>query len=655
MAALAAWLKRLAPRRWDWPWLFAGLSSYLLLIAFLGTAVAKARVLTKLHGAGALDLMPALGVDAAVLFGLAALLAMVEAAAWWLRVATWSIAAVCSALALIGAFYFAIAGAPLSLAAIRLGLERFGDLRGVLAEALRRIGAAEIEAALIVLATLPVATWTFLRRRETVTSEGDWARARAAAAMAMVGLASWSFSGTPALLPLRQLRSDALLATALQEAKPTSPARRPRFKGYLPEILVSQPQLARLRSGARTNVVLLVLESTRYDATGLASAGGASTPNLVALAARGTTAPVARAVLPHTSKSLFSMLCDRLPTMQHTLFETSTALQVQCLPGILDAAGYRTGFFQSALGFFEGRPRLVANLGFSEFKAWEDIRGAPLGYLASDDRSLAQPLFAWIDADRSRPFFATLLSSGTHHPYRLPASDSGTNLSDHQRYLRLVQIEDELIGQVVAGLLARGLDAQTLIVVVGDHGEGFGDHAIRQHDNNFYEEGLRVPLVLEGPGVPVQRVDGNASLVDVTPSILDALGIDLRRDGGGAGFSVLPGKLSDVPRWFGCYYDDACAGYVLGDEKVVVLPRSDEAIAFDLKADPDELSPKPLSARAREHLPELEAVLAASRADVRVLGVAHGAVTRFALWECPADQVCRNSTWQGGFFEPPGG
>src|SRR5690606_25752739 len=136
-------------------------------------------------------------------------------------------------------------------------------------------------------------------------------------------------------------------------------------------------------------------------------------------------------------------------------------------------------------------------LGFASFAAWEDIGGEPLGYLASDDESLAAPLFRFID-QADGPFFAVLLTSATHHPYRLStvaearaeAADAPRGTS-FERYHRLVEAEDALLGNLVAGLERRGLGQRTIVIAVGDHGEGFGDKGVKQHDTNFFEEGLR--------------------------------------------------------------------------------------------------------------------------------------------------------------------
>ena len=107
--------------------------------------------------------------------------------------------------------------------------------------------------------------------------------------------------------------------------------------------------------------------------------------------------------------------------MQRHIIEVTESIEVQCLPDVLRRAGYRTAFFQSALGRFEDRPRLVALLGYEEFAAWEEIRGEPLGYLASDDESMVPVVARWLDSSEGdEPFFATVLTSAAHHPYQLP-------------------------------------------------------------------------------------------------------------------------------------------------------------------------------------------------------------------------------------------
>ena len=74
-----------------------------------------------------------------------------------------------------------------------------------------------------------------------------------------------------------------------------------------------------------------------------------------------------------------------------------------------------------------------------------------------------------------------MLTSAPHDPYRLPArvaarvSSQGLAAStDEERYARLVEAEDHMLGSMIEALERRGVLDSTIVVVVGDHGEGFG-------------------------------------------------------------------------------------------------------------------------------------------------------------------------------------
>jgi arylsulfatase A-like enzyme len=114
-----------------------------------------------------------------------------------------------------------------------------------------------------------------------------------------------------------------------------------------------------------------------------------------------------------------------------------------------------------------------------------------------------------------------------HHPYayteRGPFSDS----LEIDRYRNALHEGDHALGELLDGLRARGLDRSTLIVVLGDHGEAFGQHPGNSgHTLAVYEENVHVPLVIAMPGAQSaeQRVRRVASLLDVAPTVLDLLG-----------------------------------------------------------------------------------------------------------------------------------
>ena len=83
-------------------------------------------------------------------------------------------------------------------------------------------------------------------------------------------------------------------------------------------------------------------------------------------------------------------------------------------------------------------------------------------------------------------------------------------------------------------------------MVFGDHGEGFDEHNLKQHDNVIYNEGLRIPLIIHDPQNPERgRIAANVNELDILPTLADLLGFRVR-GGDYPGTSVL--SAPDGPR-----------------------------------------------------------------------------------------------------------
>ena len=82
------------------------------------------------------------------------------------------------------------------------------------------------------------------------------------------------------------------------------------------------------------------------------------------------------------------------------------------------------------------------------------------------------------------------------------------------------QMDTEL-GRLFSFLKETGRDQDTLIVVTSDHGEEFMEHGRVDHFLTMYQESLRVPLILSGPGIPDgERFGEPVSLIDIAPTVL---------------------------------------------------------------------------------------------------------------------------------------
>src|SRR5690606_21170894 len=98
-----------------------------------------------------------------------------------------------------------------------------------------------------------------------------------------------------------------------------------------------------------------------------------------------------------------------------------------------------------------------------------------------DDRETLRRALARIDEPRPRgqPFFLVVQSAAAHHPYALPPDADVPPLADDaqrpEKYARALRFLDARISQLLEGIEARGLEGDTLVLVVSDHGEGWGE------------------------------------------------------------------------------------------------------------------------------------------------------------------------------------
>lgn len=86
---------------------------------------------------------------------------------------------------------------------------------------------------------------------------------------------------------------------------------------------------------------------------------------------------------------------------------------------------------------------------------------------------------------------------------------------------------DARLRSIVEAIKARGRWDQTLLIVVADHGDEFGEHGGWQHDHSLYEEMVHVPMVMRFPGGEFggRRIKESSSLIDIAPTVIGYLGL----------------------------------------------------------------------------------------------------------------------------------
>lgn len=143
-------------------------------------------------------------------------------------------------------------------------------------------------------------------------------------------------------------------------------------------------------------------------------------------------------------------------------------------------------------------------------------------------------IVSWLDGEHPNGMLVYAHLLDAHAPYDKIAQ-TGT---PKERYLAELATVDAQIGRLADAIEARGLWGRTFLVVTADHGEAFGEHGTSYHASTIYEELVRVPLVVRGPGIAPRRIGEPVSLVDLGATILDLFQLDT--PGAWMGQSLVP-------------------------------------------------------------------------------------------------------------------
>ncbi len=451
-------------------------------------------------------------------------------------------------------------------------------------------------------------------------------------------------------------------------------ARRRLLQALLPV----RPSRLRPRRSGPPNLLVLAVDTLRYDHLGLAGRTGAVTPALDALAARGTFFADVMAPAPWTLPSFTSSLTGVMPGLHgaglhgvvrnmDTQPPRRLSAAVPTLARHLASQGYRTAAFYAnpffAFGLAESfQDHAYANLPAAElaFRALEWIRRhgeRPFCcfVLFNDPHEPTLP-----PARHLRPFLAELAERGVrpsgrqlralarwgggpHSPHlgRISPPPSGEEEAALVIKLALYDAAVAAVDASVDGVLRQlarwDLEAGTLVTVYSDHGEEFLDHVAAArlwnhdprdlwaigHGHSQFQELLHVPWLAAGPGVPAGawRTEP-VSLCDMAPTLADWLGVDpfplpAAPGPGLVGRSLKPAGAEDGRRLLlaeQIAYGPDLVAVRRGRWKLIGPRQGDPLALFDLAEDRRELQDRRQEAPAA--LVDLAAALAAWRGAV---------------------------------------
>lgn len=332
-------------------------------------------------------------------------------------------------------------------------------------------------------------------------------------------------------------------------------------------------------------MVLITIDTLRYDAVGFNGNRDVDTPNLDRLAEESRVFDHAHSHNVVTLPAHASLLTGLLPP-QHGVRENSgfeLAQSATTLAEIFRSDGFATAAFVSAFpldhrsgldqGFDVYDDRYSSGARDDDFRIGE----------RPGDATVAAAKSWWAENATKRRFLWLHLYE-PHAPYAPP--EPWRSRFPQQPYLGEVATADEYLGDFLTVV-----EPETTVVLTADHGEALGDHGESSHGLFAYEATLRVPLVIRTPALDPGRDERSVGLIDLAPTMLAAAGVK-----GGEGMSGIDllqaGPARGRPQYFealSTYFNRGWAplrGVVSKEWKFIDLPLPE---LYRLSIDPGEM------------------------------------------------------------------
>ena len=308
------------------------------------------------------------------------------------------------------------------------------------------------------------------------------------------------------------------------------------------------------------NIILITLDTTRADRMGFLGSKLGLTPNLDTLAHDSAVFTRAYAQAPLTPTSHASILTGTYPQFHQVIdFQVPLAADLPYAPAILRSHGYRTAAFLGAIvlnpdptyapGFDRGFDTYDA--GFHKEGPGEDRYRT---VQRRGDEVVAHAL-AWLNKHPKGPFFIWVHLYDAHDPYDPPEPYKTRYAS--APYDGAIAYEDAAVGKLVRQLKLRGLYDGTIMAVTADHGESLGAHGEDTHGIFLYDETIQVPLLIKLPvKLPIKpppasaaekRIENRVELVDILPTLLQAVQIEIPKEVQGESLLTLITKTESDP------------------------------------------------------------------------------------------------------------
>lgn len=369
------------------------------------------------------------------------------------------------------------------------------------------------------------------------------------------------------------------------------------------------------------NLILISLDTTRPDRFSCYGFSKKTTPHMDRVAGEGVLFEKAFTSVPVTLPAHSIMMTGLYPFENGVRHNGSFVLSdtLTTLAELLKAHGYATG---AVLGAYPVSRKFGLAQGFDFFE--DRFAAVATGHQGETAEragtEVTRLASAWIAQNAKQPFFLWAHYFDPHAPYH-PAEPFKSRFSDDP-YSGEVAAMDEAVGTLLQDLKSKDLLEKTVILIVGDHGEGLGDHSEPTHSMFIYGSTLQVPFLVRlprdggyaGKEWRGRKVEDLVTLVDLLPTVWNALGLESGDLPAHSGRSLLPLIEGNGSGHDWIYVESLVPDfdYGLSELRGIQTPswkyiRAPQVELYNLEKDPGEL--RNLAANEKDRVAAMEAQL----------------------------------------------
>lgn len=272
------------------------------------------------------------------------------------------------------------------------------------------------------------------------------------------------------------------------------------------------------------NVLLITIDTLRYDRVAILDPRHVKTPNLDNLAEKSLVFTRAFSHNPVTLPAHINILTGTTPLFHGVSDNTGFKLDKKFLtiPQYLRRHGYRTAAF---IGAFPLDSRFGLDQGFDRYDDFYGTRNErEFFFVERPAEKVIAPAMAWI-GKQPQKWFGWIHLFDPHQPYLPPSPFKETYAADP--YSGEVAYVDAQLGVLFDFLQKKRLLEKTVVILTADHGEALGEKGEDTHSYFAYNNTIHVPLFIHIPGRKPQTFAKNVCHTDIFPTVCDALNLKI--------------------------------------------------------------------------------------------------------------------------------